>query len=223
MGPTPCLGGSSVFCDDFDQDTTFLRWNGILQGPGRSVVVDQRIASSPPGSLLARIESSVTDDCAYARPVKTIAGAFTRARLSMSFRAEGPESLQRDAVAAVIFDVPTGVCATFALVNWLGSNYELTIIEQTSEQGNKNERDVSHDTTIRFQKQTWEHLEVSVDYLKKEAAVIDQTGRTVATIPLQLACPYVPAPATAAVGFHCSSHQAITREMRADDVVFDPN
>lgn len=220
-GSSACTGGSAVFCDDFDHGAPFARWDRVIEGTGFGAVVDPAMSSSPPGSLLAHIDQSVSDDCAYARPEKTVAGSFSRMRLSFSFRAEGPESLADETVATMDITSNDGSCSILASLQWTGANYQLRFFEQITKNGQPATTQID-DTSVRLQKQTWEHLDVNVDYVARTLRLLDAAGNETLSIPLQLACPYAPAPATVTIGFHCSPAKTITRQMRADDVVFDP-
>jgi hypothetical protein len=211
------LCGDAAFCDDFDHGPAFSRWDTVLNGPGLDAVLDGTFTTSTPSALLARIDKSVTDDCAYAGLEKRLSGSFTQSTLGVSLRAEGPEVLNEGALAVTDITSPAGMCAVLTGFQWTGSNYALSFHEQVVV--GSNVQDTTHDSSLHIPKQSWQRIGVHVDYVAKEIA-LDANGKT-ERFALERACPFAPGTAGLRVGFHCSQRQALTREMRADDVVFD--
>ena len=221
-GPFACAPtGSARFCDDFDHGAPFATWDRTIQGPGYGASVDTAIVETAPGALLGHVDSTVTNDCAYGRVEKEIAGAFTRVRLAVSLRAEGPEEIQDEALATLGVSQPGKDigCVALVVVHWDGAAYTLQLYEQTLRGSNVDNQ--IHDVPIRMPPKTWQRVDVELDYAGRTIVLRDGAGATVHEDALKLACAASPGAADVTVGLHCSHVAAYTRRMRADDVVFD--
>jgi hypothetical protein len=218
-----CTGlGTDLFCDGFDGTPPFGRWDQLVVGPGRTVVTDTLFnPPSSPNALFATIDGTVTDDCAYARVEKQIQAKFNRVRLSFSFRIEGPPpSLVNEAIArqSIDGDASDG-CQMLTNLSWNGASYDLVFSEQVVNGTQVTSMDHPAGTVPP---QAWQRLTIDVTYGGKLITVHDGDGRERLREALNTTCPYYPNPATAALGFHCSQRKSATRQVRIDDVVFDP-
>jgi hypothetical protein len=214
-------GGSALFCDDFDHGAPLTTWDRVVQGTGFGASVDTGLFETSPGSLLAHIDSTVTDNCAYGRVEKEIAGAFTRVRLAVDLRAEGPEEVKEESLATIGVSQANKDVACAVLVDfpWDGSAYTLLFHEQVLRSGNVD--DTTHETPVRIPPKTWQRVDLEIDYGTQKLVLRDGSGATVYQDALGRACPASPGAADVDVGFHCSQVASFNRRMHADNVVFD--
>jgi hypothetical protein len=208
------------FCDDFDDSLSLTKWDRVSQNSGATATVDPTHFDSFPNSLLARIASGA-GGCTYARPEKTLNGSFVGMRLAASVYVDGPESLVNDGVLTGLIDNDTGACQLIVNLEWSGIDfYTLQVVEQVVPHGGSAVSE-NHDTGIRIARGAWQHIELDVGYDTKMLRVKDAAGVEAYRSGLKASCTYAPAAATVAPGFHCSDQQAITREVRIDDVEFE--
>src|SRR5204863_7573056 len=120
---------------DFDVGDPFAQWDRVVKGSGYGATVDSVFASSLPNSLVARIEAGAGDGCAYARPEKTIDGAFNAVRLGLALRLEGPERVAKGDLASVNVASDLGGCQSLVEAEYNGANYVLRIVEQLAPAG----------------------------------------------------------------------------------------
>ncbi len=218
-----CVGGGpALFCANFEEPQPFARWDAVTLEVGQEPSLDKAIFQSPSTSLLARIEASVTSTCIYSRVTKGIDGSFSRARVALDVRAEGPESFPGALVVVQnIGREGEGGCSVLTGLAWMGDHYVLDVLEQVGA-ANQPPPTFTHDRRGRVVPRTWQRLEIDVDYAARTLRIDDGSGGGVPSPELMMDCPYAPGRATLNVGFHCSAPAASGREIRFDDVVFDP-
>jgi hypothetical protein len=207
----------SAFCDDFDHAPLSDVWDRHYGDVG----ADTSFAESPPKSFFAKIPASETSGCFYAQAEKDVVGSFTGTRLTFSFRAGGEASLSNESIAVQRLGVEggDGACVMIVGLEWNGSDYNLTLSEQVLH-GSIVDNEFHSARSVPAN--TWQRITVDVDYTANKVTVVEPSGLQRLDEPLKLNCAYFPNQAGVTVGFSCSSKKTSDREIRIDDVVFEP-